>query len=134
MDYRILFQKSLFNRTYPFKMSRAWLKDSVVYGVIIWAILYFLQPFGFSMYQGNKFLVSVIFGLVTFCCCALSSGKDKLKAWTDKGYEVTSAKVSYTLAWKPQDSDVEYAVCLANVVISKNGNSTEEIRLNNTAL
>ena len=55
-------------------------------------------------------------------------------AWTDKGYEVTSAKVSYTLAWKPQDSDVEYAVCLANVVISKNGNSTEEIRLNNTAL
>lgn len=71
MDYRILFQKSLFNRTYPFKMSRAWLKDSVVYGVIIWAILYFLQPFGFSMYQGNKFLVSIIFGLVTFCCCAL---------------------------------------------------------------
>ena len=64
MDYRILFQKSLFNRTYPFKMSRAWLKDSVVYGIIIWAILYFLQPFGFSMYQGNKFLVSVIFGLV----------------------------------------------------------------------
>ncbi|MCR5817916.1 MAG: AAA family ATPase, partial [Prevotella sp.] len=33
-----------------------------------------------------------------------ASGKDKLKAWTDKGYEVTSAKVSYTLAWKPQDS------------------------------
>ena len=38
---------------------------------------------------------------------------------TDKGYEVTSAKVSYTLAWKPQDSNVEYAVCLANVVLSK---------------
>ena len=48
-----------------------------------------------------------------------TSGKDKLKAWTDKGYEVTSAKVSYTLAWKPQDSDIEYAVCLANVVLSK---------------
>jgi ATP-dependent DNA helicase RecQ len=48
-----------------------------------------------------------------------ASGKDKLKAWTDKGYEVTSAKVSYTLAWKPQDSDIEYAVCLANVVISQ---------------
>ncbi len=63
-----------------------------------------------------------------------ASGKDKLKAWTDKGYEVTSAKVNYILAWRPQDSDVEYAVCLANVVISKNGNSTEEIRLNNTAL
>ena len=47
------------------------------------------------------------------------SGKDKLKAWTDKCYEVTSAKVSYTLAWRPQDSETEYAVCLANVVLSK---------------
>ena len=50
-----------------------------------------------------------------------ASGKDKLKAWTDKGYEVTNAKVSYTLAWKPQDSKVEYAVCLANMVLSKVG-------------
>ena len=47
-----------------------------------------------------------------------ASGKDKLKAWMDKGYEVTSANVSYTLAWKPKDSNVEYAVCLANVVLS----------------
>ena len=60
-----------------------------------------------------------------------ASGKDKLKAWTDKAYEVTSAKVSYTLAWRPQDSETEYAVCLANVVLTrteeKNNNS------NNTA-
>ena len=48
-----------------------------------------------------------------------ASGKDKLKAWTDKGYEVTSAKVSYTLAWRPMESDIEYAVCLANIVLSK---------------
>ena len=48
-----------------------------------------------------------------------ASGKDKLKAWTDKGYEVTSTKVSYTLAWKPKDADMEYAVCLANIVLSK---------------
>ena len=54
-----------------------------------------------------------------------ASGKDKLKAWTDKGYEVTSAKVSYTLAWKPQDSDVEYAVCLANIVLSKTDTEKE---------
>ena len=58
-----------------------------------------------------------------------ASGKDKLKAWTDKGYEVTSAKVNYILAWRPQDSDVEYAVCLANVVLSK---ITEDRRNNNT--
>ncbi len=51
---------------------------------------------------------------------ALSSlGRDKMKTWTDKGYVVTGATVSYTLAWKPQDSDIEYAVCLANVVLAK---------------
>ena len=50
-----------------------------------------------------------------------------VKAWTDKGYEVTSAKVSYTLAWKPQDSNVEYAVCLANTVLSKVGEKNESI-------
>lgn len=48
-----------------------------------------------------------------------ASGKEKLKVWTDKGYEVTGANVSYIVAWKPQDSDLEYAVCLANVTLSK---------------
>ena len=48
-----------------------------------------------------------------------ASGKDKLKVWTDKGYEVTSAKVSYTVAWRPQDSETEYAVCLANIALTK---------------
>ena len=60
------------------------------------------------------------------CVSALSvSGKEKVKAWTDKGYEVTSAKVSYTLAWKPQDSETEYAVCLANIVLSKTDTEKE---------
>ena len=62
---------SFLTRTYPFKHSRFWLRDSIAYGVIVWAILYLLQPFGFSMYQGNKFLVAAIFGLVTFGCYAL---------------------------------------------------------------
>ena len=48
-----------------------------------------------------------------------ATGKNKIKAWTDKGYEVTSAKVSYTLAWRPKDTETEYAVCLANLVLSK---------------
>lgn len=48
-----------------------------------------------------------------------ASGKNKLKVWTEKGYEVASAKVSYTLAWKPKDADTECAVCLANVMLSK---------------
>ena len=48
-----------------------------------------------------------------------ASGKEKLKAWEDKGYEVTNAKVSYTLAWHPQNTTTEYAVCLANIVLTK---------------
>ncbi len=50
-----------------------------------------------------------------------ASGKEKLKAWIDKRYEVTSAKVSYTLAWRHHDSETEYAVCLANIVLSFRG-------------
>ena len=61
---------SLLTRTYPFKQSSHWLRDSIVYGVVIWAILYFLQPFGFSMYQGNKCLIAAIFGLITSICYA----------------------------------------------------------------
>ena len=48
-----------------------------------------------------------------------ASGKEKIKAWTDRGYEVTGTRVSYTLAWKPQGSNMEYAMCLANIVLSK---------------
>ena len=55
-----------------------------------------------------------------------AAGKEKLKAWTDKGYEVSGAKVSYTLAWKPQDSNLEYAVCLANIILNKSINSINQ--------
>ena len=48
-----------------------------------------------------------------------ASGKDKIKTWSDKGYQVTSAKVSYILAWRPQDSESEYAVCLPNIILTK---------------
>lgn len=61
---------SFLTRKYPFKQSEHWLRDSLIYGAIIWAILYLLQPFGFSMYGGNKCLVAAIFGLVTSCCYA----------------------------------------------------------------
>jgi ATP-dependent DNA helicase RecQ len=55
-----------------------------------------------------------------FIVAALSaSGKEKLKVWMNKGYEVTLVKVSYTLAWRPQDVEIEYAVCLADIILSK---------------
>jgi ATP-dependent DNA helicase RecQ len=60
------------------------------------------------------------------CVAALSAmGKEKLKAWEDKGYAVSNAEVSYTLAWRPQDSDKEYAVCLANVVLKNSKKGTD---------
>jgi len=59
---------SILTRTYPFKPSRHLLRDSIIYGVVIWAIFCLLQPFGFNLYHGNKFLVAAVFGLVTFCC------------------------------------------------------------------
>jgi hypothetical protein len=42
-----------------------------LYCVIVFLILYLLQPFGFSMYSGNKLLVSMLFGAITFLCCLL---------------------------------------------------------------
>jgi hypothetical protein len=67
----VLFAMSFLTRTYPFEQSRHWLRRCLFYGATIWAILYLLQPFGFSFYQGNKCLVAAIFGLVTTCCCFL---------------------------------------------------------------
>lgn len=62
---------SFLTRTYPFRQGRHWLRDSLMYGAIIWAILYLLQPFGFSMYSGNKLWVAALFGLVTMGCYAV---------------------------------------------------------------
>ena len=61
---------SFLTRKYPFKLSEHWLRDSIIYGIIIWAILYLLQPFGFSLYTGNKCLIAAIFGLITSICYA----------------------------------------------------------------
>ena len=62
---------SFLTRKYPFSQSSHWLRDSLAYGVFIWAIFWLLQPFGFSMYSGNKCLAAALFGLITSCCYAL---------------------------------------------------------------
>ena len=60
---------SFLTRKYPFPKSSHWLRDCMMYSAIVFLILYLLQPFGFSMYQGNKLLVSLLFGAVSFGCC-----------------------------------------------------------------
>ena len=48
-----------------------------------------------------------------------TSGKKKLESWQEKGYEITTAEISYILAWHPKDVTKEYAVCLSNIVLSR---------------
>ena len=60
---------SFLNRKYPFPQSSHWLRDCAIYCAIVFLILYLLQPFGLSMYQGNKLLLALLFGAVTFGCC-----------------------------------------------------------------
>ena len=62
---------SWFGRKYPFEEKGPWIRDCVLYCVIVFLILYFLQPFGFSQYGGSKLLASVLFGAVTFLCCVV---------------------------------------------------------------
>ncbi len=77
---------SFLTRKYPFPKDSHLLRDSLVYCAIVFLILYLLQPFGFSMYRGNKLLVSLIFGAVTFgCCCvhglAISPLRKSISPW-----------------------------------------------------
>ena len=59
---------SLLQRKYPFELNGNPAKEGLMAFAIVFLILFFLQPFGFSEYDGNKFLVSFSFGLVTFVC------------------------------------------------------------------
>lgn len=62
---------SILSRKYPFQQSGHWLRDSAVYCAVVFLILYFLQPFGFSGTEGNKLVLSALFGGMTFLCCAV---------------------------------------------------------------
>lgn len=60
---------SILTRKYPFQRDGNWIKDCLIYCFIVFLILYLLQPFGLSLYQGSKLLVALLFGGVTFVCC-----------------------------------------------------------------
>ena len=60
---------SFLNRKYPFQRGGSWIRDCLIYCFIVFLILYLLQPFGLSLYQGSKLLVALLFGGVTFLCC-----------------------------------------------------------------
>lgn len=60
---------SILKRKYPFELNDHPLQEGLIAFAIVFLILFLLQPFGISEYAGNKFLVSLAFGLVTFVCC-----------------------------------------------------------------
>ena len=60
---------SILKRKYPFEFNDHPVKEGLFAFAIVFLLLFFLQPFGISEYDGNKLLVSLAFGLVTFVCC-----------------------------------------------------------------
>lgn len=60
---------SILKRKYPFEINGHPVKEGLFAFAIVFLLLFFLQPFGISEYDGNKFLVCLAFGLVTFVCC-----------------------------------------------------------------
>ena len=47
--------------------------------------------------------------------------REKMKQLETKGYQVTSAEVSFVVAWSPKEDNEEYAVCLANLHLTHSG-------------
>ena len=74
------------NRTYPVRPSRLWV-DSLVCGLLIWAILFLLQPFGLSAYPGNLLLFTLLFGVITagayalYCWAVFRPLTRRVKPW-----------------------------------------------------
>lgn len=52
-------------RKYPLPQSENWLRDTLFQGVIVFLLLYILQPFGINQYPGNKLLFTLGYGVIT---------------------------------------------------------------------
>jgi len=81
---------SFLTREYPFGEETHHVRGSIAWGVVIFLLLYLLQPFGFSLYEGNKLLVASMFGVITFACCLvyafgifrpMQKRREKWKIW-----------------------------------------------------
>ena len=59
--------------------------------------------------------------------CIACLSRSKRQAMDDlrkRGYTVDTAVVSYILAWRPREETEEVAVCLANLILKKQTNTT----------
>ena len=65
---------SILTRKYPLWSKGNPVKESLFAFVVVVMVLFFLQPFGISEYEGNKLLLSLAFGVVTFVCSVVLEG------------------------------------------------------------
>lgn len=54
-----------------------------------------------------------------YISCLSKAQRQKMEELYQSGYSVTSADVSYILAWRPREEPQEVAVCLANIILEK---------------
>ena len=54
-----------------------------------------------------------------YIACLSKAQRQKMEELYQSGYFVTSAEISYILAWRPREEPQEVAVCLANIILEK---------------
>ncbi len=54
-----------------------------------------------------------------YIACLSKAQRQQMEELQQNGYSVTSAEVSYILAWRPREDPNEIAVCLSNLILSK---------------
>ena len=59
-----------------------------------------------------------------YIACLSRSKRQEMDDLRKRGYTVASAEVSYILAWRPREETEEVAVCLANLILKKQTNTT----------
>ena len=59
---------SILKRKYPFELNGSPVKEALLAFSIVFLILFLLQPFEISEYDGSRFLICLAFGMVTFVC------------------------------------------------------------------
>ncbi|WP_212006002.1 LytTR family DNA-binding domain-containing protein [Chitinophaga sp. HK235] len=90
--YNMLKQvNQLLNRKYPFEIVR--MKPILIISMLISAVVYVYQPFGFSQYQKNKLLGALPFGVVTFLGLLFCN-------YFLKGTLLKNKQIKWTILWE----------------------------------
>ena len=71
---------------------------------------------GDTLHYSNGFLISQRGDSIASLSKAM---RERMEELQQKGYAVTSAQVSYIIAWRPREEPQEIAVCLANLILEK---------------